>query len=165
MTTEGHPGNWGNELFRSVEEHRFDAEMVVAPDGTVIRVDARGDTLFGYDLSTAPGQDIFDFVAAEDVPGLRRSFADVLGGRRLVTVMALRAMGSDGEWIEVEIVSANHPGGEGVVVHVRDITARKRLEERVLEAERRHSLIIESLVDGVMMIDASGTVVRMNRAV
>ncbi|MDA8367093.1 MAG: PAS domain S-box protein [Actinomycetota bacterium] len=165
MTSDPRPGNWGNELFRSVEEHRFDAEMVIAPDGTVVRVQARGDDLFGHDLSAAAGQDIFGFVAPEDVPGLRRSFDDVLGGRRLVAVMALRAMGADGEWIEVEIVSAKHPRGEGVVVHVRDITERKRLEERVLEAERRHSLIIESLVDGVMMIDASGTVVRMNRAV
>ena len=122
MTTEPRPGNWGNELFRSVEEHRFDAEMAIAPDGSIIRVDARGDTLFGYDLASAPGQDVFALVAPEDVPGLRRSFDDVLGGRRLVTVMALRAMGGDGEWIEVEIVSAKHPGGEGVVVHVRDIT-------------------------------------------
>ncbi|MDA8342570.1 MAG: PAS domain S-box protein [Actinomycetota bacterium] len=159
------PGRWGSERFRSVEEHLFDAEMVIAPDGSIIRVAAQGDTLFGHDLAGASGQDVFALVAADDVPALRRSFDDLLHHRRLVTVMALRAMGSDGGWIDVEIVGANHPEIAGVVVHVRDITERKRLEERIHEAERRHSLIIESLVDGVMMIDRSGAVVRMNRAV
>ena len=64
------------------------------------------------------------------------------------------------------MVAANHlddPIG-GIVVNIRDITEHKSLEERVLDVDRRQTTIIESLADGVMIVDADGTVVRVNEA-
>ena len=52
----------------------------------------------------------------------------------------------------------------GIVVNIRDITERKSLEQRVRDVDRSQTTIIESLADGVMMVDAAGTVIRVNEA-
>jgi diguanylate cyclase (GGDEF)-like protein/PAS domain S-box-containing protein len=64
------------------------------------------------------------------------------------------------------LTAANHiddPVG-GIVVTLRDITSRKVLEERVGEVDRRQNALIESLGDGILMVDAGGRVVRVNEA-
>jgi diguanylate cyclase (GGDEF)-like protein/PAS domain S-box-containing protein len=78
----------------------------------------------------------------------------------------MRTLRADGTPIDIDVFAANHlddPIG-GIVVNVRDITERKRLELRVRDSERRQATIIESLADGVMMVDPVGTIVRVNEA-
>ena len=63
-------------------------------------------------------------------------------------------------------MASNHlddPVG-GVVVTVRDVTARNRLGVRAGDIDRRHNALIESLADGLVMIDAGGGIVRVNEA-
>jgi len=93
-------------------------------------------------------------------------FADLVARRRLSVSLELRCRRSDGRELDLELQAANHlddPVG-GIVVTLRDITERKRLESRVSEVDRRQNALIESLADGVVMVDADGVVVRVNEA-
>jgi diguanylate cyclase (GGDEF)-like protein/PAS domain S-box-containing protein len=78
----------------------------------------------------------------------------------------MRTVRADGKPIDLDVVAANHlddPIG-GIVVTIRDITDRKSLEQQIRDVDRSQATLIESLADGVLMIDADGVVVRVNQA-
>ena len=80
--------------------------------------------------------------------------------------LELRTARTDGRQLDLELTAANHlddPVG-GVVVTLRDITSRKALEHRAGEVDRRQHALVESLADGILMVDADGRTVRVNEA-
>jgi diguanylate cyclase (GGDEF)-like protein/PAS domain S-box-containing protein len=152
--------------FQPLTVHEADVVAVVAGDGRLVFVSASAERLLGYDLSQAVGMDAFRFFEAERVNQVRSLFADLVARRRLSVSLELSTRRADGYQIDLELVAANHlddPVG-GVVVTLRDITARKRLERRVLEVDRRQHALVESLVDGLIMLDGDGIIVRVNEA-
>ena len=180
---DGHPGNGTapsrpdhastnghvptrEPLLHTQIRHELDVVAVVDAGGRFTFVSASAERLFGYDVSDVLGQDalaLFDPLSIDSVRGL---FADLVARRRLSVSLELSTLRADGTPIDLDVVAVNHlddPIG-GIVVNIRDITAQKRLEQKVRESERRQATIIESLADGVMMVDAAGTVIRVNEA-
>ena len=152
--------------FRPLTVHEADVVAVVAGDGRLVFVSASAEQVLGYDASRAVGTDAFRFFEAGSVGQVRCLFADLVARRRLSVSLELRTRRADGFQIDLELVATNHlddPVG-GVVVTLRDITARKRLEQRVHEVDRRQNALIESLVDGLIMLDGDGTIVRVNES-
>ena len=76
----------------------------------------------------------------------------------------MQAITADGSPIDVEIVATgpNEAVG-GIVVNVRDVTERKKIEREAQEDKSRYATIMESLVDGVMMVDADGVIRLVNK--
>ena len=152
--------------FRSLTLHEADVVAVVAGDGRLVFVSASAERLLGYDVSDVVGSDAFALFDPEHVEQVRALFADLVARRRLSVSLELRTQRADGREIDLELSASNHlddPVG-GVVVTLRDITDRKRLEQRVHEVDRRQNALIESLADGLVMLDGDGTVVRVNEA-
>jgi len=160
------PVAWGDHRFEAIVEHLYDVVVVVGADGRVIFVSSSADRLFGYDPEDAIGQDIFALVDPDGRQAMRESFDDLVARRKLTVSLELRAARPDGGQIDLEMVGSNHLDDEigGIVVNIRDVSERKTIESKAREAEIRHASIIDSLVDGVMMVDADGVVVRTNEA-
>ncbi len=156
----------GEPLFHSLAEQDFDVVAVISAAGRFIFVSASAERLFGYDISNVVGVDAFGLFDSLSVEPVRALFSDLVARRRLSVSLEMRTVRADGRPIDLEVVAANHlddPIG-GIVVNIRDITEHKGLEQQVLDEDRRQSAIIESLADGVLMVDADGTVVRVNEA-
>ncbi len=152
--------------FRPMTVHEADVVAVVASDGRLVFVSASAERLLGYGVSDAVGTDAFHLFDPDHRDQVRALFADLVARRRLSVSLELRTRRADGYEIDLELQAANHvldPVG-GVVVTLRDITARKRLEQRVHEVDRRQNALVESLADGLVMVDSEGTVVRVNEA-
>ncbi len=152
--------------FHPLTVHEADVVAVVAGDGRLIFVSASAERVLGYDVVDAVGTDAFRLFEAESRPQVRALFADLVARRRLSVSLELRTRRADGYEIDLELVASNHlddPVG-GVVVTLRDITTRKQLERRVHEVDRRQNALVESLADGLVMVDRDGTVVRVNEA-
>jgi diguanylate cyclase (GGDEF)-like protein/PAS domain S-box-containing protein len=152
--------------FHSLNENEFDVVAVIGAEGRFIFLSASAERLFGYDISNVIGTDafgLFDPLSAEPVRAL---FNDLVAHRRLSVSLEMRADRADGTPIDLEVVASNHLEGPigGIVVNLRDITERKRLEERIRDVDRRQSIIIESLADGVLIVDVAGRIVRVNEA-
>ena len=131
---------------------------VVSAEGRFIFVSASAERLFGYDISDVVGSDAFGLFDSLSVEPVRALFDDLVARRRLSVSLEMQTVRADGIAIDLDVVAANHlddPVG-GIVVTIRDITARKQLEQRVHEVDRRQATLIESLADGVMMVDADG---------
>ena len=152
--------------FRPLTIHEADVVAVVASDGRLVFVSASAERVLGYDVSEAVGTDAFRLFEVGSVHQVRSLFADLVARRRLSVSLELRTRRADGCLVDLEMVASNHlddPVG-GVVVTLRDITARKRLELRVHEFDGRQNALVESLVDGLIMLDSDGIIVRVNEA-
>lgn len=159
-------GPTGEPRFRTLEEHESDVVAVVSAEGRFLFVSASAETLLGYDISNAIGQDAFRLLESLSVDPVRALFDDLVARRRLSLSLELETTRADGSAIDLEVVAANHlddPIG-GIVLNIRDITERKRLEQRVRAVDRRQDVIVESLADGLIMVDAAGRIVRVNEA-
>jgi diguanylate cyclase (GGDEF)-like protein/PAS domain S-box-containing protein len=152
--------------FRAAEERDFDVVAVIDRDGLFRFVSASAERLFGYDMTGAVGADAFALFDPASAEPVRALFRDLVARRRLSVSLEMHTVRADGTPIDLDVFAANHlddPIG-GIVVNLRDITEQKRLEQRVRDSDRRQATIIDSLADGVMMVDAHGVVVRVNEA-
>jgi diguanylate cyclase (GGDEF)-like protein/PAS domain S-box-containing protein len=159
-------GSVGEPRFHSLSEHEFDVVAVISEDGRFLFVSASAERLFGYDISDVIGLDAFGLFDAISVDPVRALFRDLVARRRLSVSLEMRTVRADGRTIDLDVVAANHlddPIG-GIVVNIRDITERKRLEERIRDMDRREAAIVESLADGVLIVDADGSVAGVNQA-
>ncbi|HEY2565896.1 MAG TPA: PAS domain S-box protein [Acidimicrobiales bacterium] len=159
------PSSAGGDRFRALSEHVDDMVVVVATDGRLVYVSPSAQDLLGYDPSGAVGTDVFQLVDPDDGGTLRASFHDLVEGRQLTVSLQMQATLADGSPVDVEIVaSAPNEAVGGIVVNVRDVTDRKRIEREAQEDKSRYATIMESLVDGIMMVDADGVIVAVNNA-
>ncbi len=159
-------GPSGQPRFHTLEEHEFDVVAVVSAEGRFLFVSASAEQLLGYDISNVIGQDAFGLFDSLSVEPVRALFNDLVARRRLSLSLELETFRADGSPIDLELVAANHlddPIG-GIVLNIRDITERRRLEQRVRAVDRRQDVIVESLADGLIMVDAAGRIVRVNEA-
>jgi len=156
----------GEPRFHSLQEHDVDVVAVVNAEGRFIFVSASAERLFGYDITGVIGQDAFRLFDSMSLEPVRSLFRDLVARRRLSISLEMQTVRADGSTIDLDVVAVNHLEDPiaGIVVNIRDITARKRLEQRISEEDRRHAAIIDSLADGVMMVDSSGTIVRVNES-
>ncbi len=153
-------------LFHSLSEHEFDVVAVVSAEGRFMFVSASAERLFGYDISGVVGLDAFGLFDSLSLEPVRVLFRDLVARRRLSVSLEMQTVRADGTTMDLDVVAVNHlsdPIG-GIVVNIRDITSRKQLEQRIRDEDRRQATIIDSLADGVMMVDDAGTVVRVNEA-
>jgi diguanylate cyclase (GGDEF)-like protein/PAS domain S-box-containing protein len=159
-------GSMGEPRFHSLSEHEFDVVAVISEEGRFIFVSASAERLFGYDITDVIGLDAFGLFDAISVDPVRALFRDLVARRRLSVSLEMRTVRADGRTIDLDVVAANHlddPIG-GIVVNIRDITERKRLEERIRDMDRREATIVESLADGVLIVDADGSVAGVNQS-
>ncbi len=159
-------GSAGEPRFRALAEHEFDVVAVVSAEGRFIFVSASAERLFGYDPSGVIGQDAFGLFDSLSIEPVRALFNDLVARRRLSVSLEIQTVRADGKTIDLDVTAANHlddPIG-GIVVNIRDITDRKRLEQRIHSLDQRQATIIESLADGVMTVDAQGVVIGVNES-
>lgn len=65
-------------------------------------------------------------------------------------------------WVEVNMKRAYINRHERILVTVRDITDRKRAEEALKDSAERYRLIVETSMDGFVLVDENGHVIEAN---
>ncbi len=139
---------------------------VLSAEGRFVFVSASAERMFGYDISTVIGQDAFGLFDDQSVEPVKELFRDLVARRRLSVSLEMQTARADGTPIDLDVVAVNHLEDPiaGVVVNVRDITERTQLEHQARDGDGRQAAIIESLADGVLVVDGTGTVVGVNEA-
>jgi len=147
-------------------EEPFDAMAVVNAQGRLVFVSDSAGPLFGYDTRRVVGLDAFGLFDPPSIGPVRLLFDDLVARRRSTATLEVTTVRADGTPIDLDVTAANHLDDPiaGIVVTVRDVTGRDDPDERSAHVDHGHMAIIESLADGVMTVDATGTVVRVNQA-
>lgn len=122
-----------------------DAMICVRPDGTIAKCNYRAESLFGYARSELLGMAVETLIPEafrERHAELRDSFFTSESRRPAGAGLELVALTKDGREPPVEIgLSLSGTGGDSLAtITLRDITARKNLEDRLASAQRLEAI-------------------------
>jgi len=138
-----------------------DAIVVADAEGRIALVNARAETLFGYAREEMVGQPV-ELLLPTDLrarhTGRRARYQADPHTRPMGSGLELRARRKDGRAFPVEVsLSPLDTGGERLVTAViRDITARKALEQR--QAEDRFRALVQHASDIIAITAADGAI-------
>ncbi len=144
-----------------------DGVLGVSPTGEVTLANDRAVALFGYEregLVGKPLELLLPDVFGTMLLGPRTRYLSDPQERPMGTGLELAGRHADGERFPVELASSPFMTAEGpiVLLFVRDIRARKRIEQAVVVRERQLSSIIRTAPDAVVGMDAAGLITSWN---
>ena len=135
------------QRFRELFEGSPDAVFVEDPDGTVLDVNPAACRLHGLARADLIGQSVSNLVPPERREEVARDFKALVAGR--LEQIEGASYTHDGRTVPVEVRASriNYAGQPAVLLHVRDITDRKRAEAalRSAEAQLRQSQKMEAI--------------------
>jgi diguanylate cyclase (GGDEF)-like protein/PAS domain S-box-containing protein len=152
--------------YRLLADHATDMISVHDVDARYVYVSPASRTLLGFGSEALLGKSAYDFIhpedhgllAAQQQAGLERGVSAPL------PTLQYRLRRADGTYLWVETTSRQFRGeGDGeltLVATTRDITERRRAEERLRQSARA----FESAAEGVTVTDREGNIVSVNRA-
>ncbi len=157
------------ERFRLAVESAPNAVVMVDQKGQIILVNALTKRFFGYEREELIGQPLEVLVPARfrrDHPDYRSSFFASPQTRAMGTGRDLYGLRKNGSEFPVEIGLTPIETAEGLLVlsAIVDITERKRAEEALRDREARLRAIVNTAVDGIVVIDERGIVESFNAA-
>jgi PAS domain S-box-containing protein len=142
------------------------AIFMLDPDGRVATWNAGAEVIKGYRAEEIVGQHVAIFYTPEDVAaGKPQALLNAAAAEGRVEDEGWRVR-KDGSriWADVVITLIAGPGGElrGFVKVTRDLTDRKRAEDKVRQSEESLRATLYGIGDGVLAADEQGRVTRIN---
>jgi PAS domain S-box-containing protein len=159
---------------RAVRERRFLSALLGSAPVAIAAVEATGrvtaanpafERLFGYTVTDCVGRDINDLIVPESEHAAAHALQeDARGGR--VVLREMERCRKDGRRVQVRVSAAavqGDPDGTLFVLY-EDVTALKRGEAALREAEAQYRALVESATDLVFRIDREGRWTFLNQA-
>ena len=128
------------EYYRRLIENAPDGFVVLNADGILLLTSSSAQRILGYTQQEMQGQPIFSMVHPDDVATTTDIFNRLLLNPGTTESSELRCHHKDGSWRHIETKATNYvhdPAVGGVVINLRDITDRKRAEERLQDIAAR----------------------------
>ncbi len=158
------------QKYRRLFEDSNDAILITTPDGHLLDVNRAGEDFFGYskaELQSLTVQDVYVF------PQDRERFRYLLEEDGQVDNFETRFYRRDGAMLTVLLSATVQRDEEGRVTAfqtiIRDITERKRAQEereqlltQVQAQAQRVQQIVDTVPEGVLLLDAEESIVLMN---
>lgn len=157
-------------IFRSIAEQSVDALVCGDHRGKIIFFNAAAERLFGYRQEEILGRAITNLMPARYRKAHREGFRRVVSGgeTRLVgKTVEFAALRKDGSEFPVEFSLSASGTREGAVFTtlIRDITERKRGEKELFGAREYLEKVLNSVVDGVIIVDMDRRIMDCNLSV
>ncbi len=136
------------ERFRALIENAHDITCIMDREGVMRYQSPSSKRVLGYTPEEVVGQNTFDFIHPEDVPGVKQALDEIMASPGATRAAEYRIRHRDGHWVHLEAFGRTlspTSAEEGLVANVRDISERKRAEEALRESEARYRNLVEQL--------------------
>ena len=149
-------------FYRNIIEGAADVTTLITPDGTILYASAAmaEPSSLGYAPAELVGRNSLDIMHPDDRRAVAQAIASELAGARASVEARVRRR--DGTWMWVEMRGKAIVGLDGktvIAAYSRDITDRKRLQERLKRSEEYYKSLLRGSSDLVTVIDESGRLV------
>ena len=129
--------------FRALIENSLDITAIVDAESVIRYMSPSVLRILGYTPEELVGTTSLDFVHPDDVAATGAIFAAATTDPGVMRMDEFRARHKDGTWRLMEAVGLNlldDPAVRGMVVTARDVTSRRALESRLVQAERLEAI-------------------------
>lgn len=153
--------------FRIVIENSHDGVLFLDASNNIIYRSPSYVQLNGYTDEERLGRNGFDIVHPDDLEMLTQFWKEVKQTPGSSGVVEYRTRHKNGAWIWVESTLNNlldDPDVGAVVLHSRDITEKKYLEQVRMESYAKMEKLFEILPVGISVLDSQRTIVKQNQA-
>ncbi len=157
-------------LFEKLFEFSPDAVFVTDQTGSMVRANAQGERMFGYERGDLIGKPVEVLVPERFRsihPKHRGDYASEPHLRPMGAELELYGLRKDGSEFPVDImlspVQAN--GHSYVLAVVRDVSHRKKAEDALRRSEERWRYLFEFSPDAILVIDQTGKITEANARV
>ncbi|MEZ4240929.1 MAG: chemotaxis protein CheB [Myxococcota bacterium] len=155
------------ELLSAIVDSSEDAIIGIDLDGRINAWNRGATRLYGWEADEMIGSTVERLIPEAEKASHQRAIAKLLGGQRVEAQWTHRLHRS-GERIDVSVAMSPVYGRDGEIIGIskmdRDISDRKRLEERLRDNERKFEDLYHNSPDMYLSIDArTGRVLESNR--
>ncbi|HND20236.1 MAG TPA: PAS domain S-box protein, partial [Acidobacteriota bacterium] len=155
------------EWFRSVVENTLDLITILDATGVIRYESPAIKWMLGYSPEEVTGRSIFEFIHADDLPGVQEAFGNAVQRNISDQVIEFRLSRRDGAWRYVETRGSRLLSEDrqviGMVVISRDVTERKRTDQILQETNALLKAQLDATTSGVIGVDSQGKVIVCNR--
>ncbi|MDI6830391.1 MAG: PAS domain S-box protein [Actinomycetota bacterium] len=152
--------------FRYITENTHDIISVLDREGRLRYVSPSIKRISGYEPEELLGRSPFELLHPEDTDRVVAVFSQGIENDLPSATAEYRWLRKDGSWQVFEAFGINaldNPAIEGIVVHARDITERKRWEEALRESEEKYRLIYDFTGEAIFTYDTDMRLIGVNR--
>jgi PAS domain S-box-containing protein len=150
-----------NALFDST----FSCVYVHDLEGKFLDANKTALKLLGYTKKEIPSLDISSLLDRDQLVNAFKTIEEIKQAGSLKNPMTYRARKKNGEhvWLEVIATLICHEGKPYAIQGIaQDITERKRIEEALRKSEERHRIMIETMNEGLSVVDQKGLITFVN---
>jgi len=158
------------QRLQAIIQSAMDAIIIVDANGRIVLFNAAAEQIFGCANVDTLGVELSRFVPG---PGLTPTLPAAAGGdgrnaqaQATGEHLALTGKRADGREFPVDasISRVRLHDVEHFIVILRDVTERMQAEAKLRENERRYRTLFSQAMDGILLLDAAGNIVDVNRS-
>ncbi|HYD97582.1 MAG TPA: PAS domain S-box protein [Noviherbaspirillum sp.] len=165
-----HEATQAEELYRQIIDNALDAFIAIDCDSSILEWSRRAEETFGWSREETIGLPLTAFVIPEryrqaHLSGLRHHL-ETGGGRIVGRRMEMQARRKDGSEIPVEltVTPIDSPGRKIFFASLRDISARRALEDELHHQVSITQSILNSIAGAVVVADLAERLIMVNPA-
>lgn len=152
--------------FKALIENISEAIILVKEDGKIIYQSPSATNVTGYIYEEIKDKTIFTFFHPEDVPGVSKFFKLVFLKPGIPLHKSFRIIHKNGRsiWVEGTITNLlEDENVQGFIINCRDITERKKYENRLLKSEANLRTIFDNTHISYILLDKRFNIVSFNQ--
>lgn len=139
--------------------------MIVDMDGTILYWNGGGKDIFGYTAGEAVGKPVGLLYPERSKKGFSEELSRMQNGKAIGGEWKGRHKDGFTVWVEARCILIEGVHDHKVVLETAsDISVQKKIESELLENRARTQAILETAVDGIIIINEQGTIKSFNLA-